>query len=695
MIVSLPAPADGIEPGSGLGAWLQRLVIGAGLLVLATAALAAPLGYAGWWRPWLVLPLLVLVAGGVGWLVARLPAARVDTAPAAALALVGAAYTAWAAATHSTQILPRRDAGSNLQAAISLADTGYRIVPLSPAGMGAPAVLRVHDVTLGSPAFYQLGDAAHPSIQPQFVIGPAAIYSPGRWLGGLSTMFLQPAVLAGLSVLGLGLIVAVLLRGWWGPVAAASVALQFPLLHTARATYSEPLAELTIVAGALAWVLAARFDHRRLALLAGLLVGGTTLVRIDGLREAILLIPVAALGLIQRRSWPAPLMRGTAIGALGGGAAAQALSYRYLGDIAGSLLPLIALGAFMALVSWALVVLSRRGAGLPDSVRRLLPAACGLGVLVIGLLLALRPLFMTVRQNPNDPGANVVAGLQLRQGLTIDGARTYAEQSVAWLSWWVGPVALVIALLVAAALAAQLGRAWTTRPQIPGRPPALLPTWAGPYVLALGSTLLTLWRPGITPDHPWAERRLLIALPFVAVLVVVGAAWVWRGAATSLRSQPARAGLALLTLASLVIPTALATWPHRSERVEAGSQARVAALCRALQPGDIVLSVDDRAANEWPPVVRGMCNKPALVAKYYARRHPEALRILVDGVVDAAPPGSRVVLLAGESPQALARLGFTPQPVASGEVLEDERLLERRPDGLVPLRIDLWLAPAS
>ena len=31
--------------------------------------------------------------------------------------------------------------------------------------------------------------------------------------------------------------------------------------------------------------------------------------------------------------------------------------------------------------------------------------------------------------------------------------------------------------------------------------------------------------------------------------------------------------------------------------------------------------------------------------------------------------------------------------VASAEVLEDDRLLEERPDGLVPLRIDVWLAP--
>ena len=46
--------------------------------------------------------------------------------------------------------------------------------------------------------------------------------------------------------------------------------------------------------------------------------------------------------------------------------------------------------------------------------------------------------------------------------------------------------------------------------------------------VAAGSTLLTLVRPGITPDHPWADRRLLITLPLVVALVVTAAAWALR-----------------------------------------------------------------------------------------------------------------------------------------------------------------------
>jgi len=101
-------------------------------------------------------------------------------------------------------------------------------------------------------------------------------------------------------------------------------------------------------------------------------------------------------------------------------------------------------------------------------------------VVLAGLFLASRPLWQTVRQAADDPGSHVVAGLQLRQGLPVDGGRTYAEHSVVWMSWWVGPFALAIALVAAAVLAHRAATAW-----VDGRE---LPAWAGPALVAVGST---------------------------------------------------------------------------------------------------------------------------------------------------------------------------------------------------------------
>lgn len=707
MNARIEQPADGIDRGTGLGAWLQRGVIGAGLWVLAVALLAVPLCGLGWWRPTLVWPLVVLAGVGIGVVVARVPAGRMARGPSLALVGVGLAAGWWAASTHSSQVLPRRDAGSNLQAAIALAETGHRLVSVPAVSIGGPSILEIPGVTLASPAFFEVGSSAAPAIQPQFVIGPAALYSLGHWIEGVGGALVMPPWFAALGILAIGLLVSLMAGGWWGPAAAGSCALIFPVLHTSRATYSEPLALLTLGAGFLAWLLAARFEDRRAGLLAGLLIGATCLVRIDGLREAILLLPVAALGIMQGRAWPRPLLLGTGLGVVLSFGAALALSNQYVGQIGPSLIPLGALGVLFGLLALALVVAHRRGMRMPGGLGRLLPGVLGLGTLLVGLSLAARPLFMTVRQDPADPGSRVVAGLQQRQGLPIDGGRTYAEQSVAWLSWYVGPVALVVALFALGLGLAHLGRRWTSGDA--------LPAWTGPFVVAAGSTALTLWRPGITPDHPWADRRLIIALPFVAVLVVVAAARLWaRGFRAVTRTEDAarqQAGLAearqggtptalgriaaLMCVGALVVPATLATWPHRSERVERGSLSATGAVCHALSPGDVVIAIDSRAANEWPQVVRGMCGHPALSTTGGLRGDPVALRSALDAIATgvAKESGARLVLLAADSPAAITALGITNPPQASAvTVQEDDRLLVRRPDTLVPLTLDVWLA---
>lgn len=673
------------------GRVLTRVGLAAALWVVGVSASGALLSGLGWWLPWVAWPVGAAVAVGSGWAVRRLPG--VGLAPAAGVGLVAVvlALTAWVGATHSEQVLPRRDAASNLQATVALARTGERVVAVDPATVGGAAVLATPGVTLGSPAFYEVGTDAEPAVQPQFVVAPAVVGSYAWWLGGAGAVFLVPALASGLALLCLGLLVARVVGPWWGVVAAGATGLVFPLVHTARATYSEPLAMLTLVGGFLALTLVAGrgpgaggWDDRRdrmTALLAGVLVGGTGLARIDALREVVLLVPALVVLAVLGVRWLRPLLVGL-LGSLAvAGAAALALSNRYLGDIAASLLPLVALAALFAVLGWGVVVGWRRGVRLPAPVVRRLPDVLGALVVVAGLGLASRPLWQTVRQDPNDPGARYVAGMQARQGLAVDGGRTYAEQSVQWLAWWVGPVALAVALLALALLVRRAVRALGE-----GR----LEPWLPVLLVAAGSTLLTLQRPGITPDHPWAERRLVIALPFVVVLVVAAAAWLAR------RSASGRAGLwhtaSGVVVLALLAPVALATWPHRAGGVERGSLAAVEQVCAALRPGDTVLAVDSRGANEWPQVVRGTCGVPALALTGAARRDAATLTATVDRVrLGVEGEGRRLVLLAADSDAALRTLGVAPRQVADVVVREDEHALEHRPDGTDPLPVTIWL----
>ncbi|HET7821463.1 MAG TPA: hypothetical protein VFL10_08040, partial [Ornithinibacter sp.] len=646
---------------------------------------------------------------------------RMPVAASVALVAVVVGFTVWAGATHSEQVLPRRDAASNLQAAVSLATTGSRVVAVDPGSVGGPGVLDLPGVTLASPAFFAVGSSASPAVQPQFVVGPAVVYAFGWWAGGAAVAMVLPALAMGLALLALGLLVARVAGAWAGVATAAVTGILFPVVHTARATYSEPLAMLTLTAGLLAVTLAVAAGRdaagpgaagfvgdassqgmvvgraplrslvlsdasARAGLLAGLLVGGTGLVRVDALREVVLLLPVVAIGAAFGGRWPRPVLLGLAVSLLVAAVAAVGLSWQYLASIAGSLVPLLALGVVIGGGSWLALVLWRRGWRLPSVVVHWLPDAAAALVVVAGLYLASRPLWQTVRQDPNDPGSRYVAGMQVRQGLPVDGGRTYAEQTVAWLSWYVGPVAMAVALVVLALLVRRAVLAAESR---------RVDAWLPALLVASGSTLLTLARPGITPDHPWADRRLLIALPLVVALVVVAVAWAVQRSRAAGRAWMGVVAAGLVG-ALVVVPAVVATWPHRGGGVERGSLAAVDAVCAALDPEtDVALAVDSRAANEWPQVVRGMCGVPMLSTTSGLRSDPAALGSTVAAVREQlAARGLRLVLLSADSPDPIARLGVDPVLAADTTVREDEHVLEQRPSHTDPLPIRVWLAPA-
>jgi hypothetical protein len=636
------------------------------------------------------------------------------------LVAVVVGFTVWAGVTHSEQVLPRRDAASNLQAAVSLAQAHSRVVGVDAESIGGDGVLELPGVTLASPAFFEVGTSASPAVQPQFVVGPAVAYAYGWWAGGAAVALVLPALAMGLALLALGLLVARVAGPWVGVASAAATGILFPVVHTARATYSEPLAMLTLTAGLLALTLAVaagrdaaggaagfvgdassqgmvvgraplrslvlRDASARAGLLAGLLVGGTGLLRVDALREVVLLLPVLALGAAFGGRWVRPVLVGLAGSVLVAAVAAVGLSWQYLASIAGSLLPLLALGVLIGGGSWVALVLWRRGWRLPAVVVRWLPDLAAGAVVAAGLYLASRPLWQTVRQSPDDPGSRYVAGMQARQGLPVDGGRTYAEQSVAWLSWYVGPVAMAVSLVVLAVL---------VRRAVLSAGSHRVDAWLPAVFVAAGSTLLTLARPGITPDHPWADRRLLIALPLVVALVFTGLSWALRRAAASGRRWVGVV-LAVVVGALVVAPAALATWPHRAGGVERGSLAAVEDVCERLDPTtDVVLAVDSRAANEWPQVVRGMCGVPALSTTSALRADPELLAATVATLSrEIGSRGRRLVLLSADSPDAIRRLGVDPNQVVNTTVREDEHVLEEKPSHTDPLPVRVWLAPA-
>jgi hypothetical protein len=423
---------------------------------------------------------------------------------------------------------------------------------------------------------------------------------------------------------------------------------------------------------------------RRTAVVAGVLMGGTVIIRVDALREVVLVVPVVVLAALQRQAHARALGVATAVSAAIAFGVTWLTSSEYLASIAGSLLPLVGLGVAVCVVGAVLLFGAGRGWAMPALLQAWLPRVLAAGVVLVGAALASRPWWQVVRQSAADPGARVVAGLQSRQGLTVDGGRTYAEHTVSWMSWWLGPAALVLALVATAVLAHRAATSWVDGRELPG--------WTGPAVVAIGSTLLTLYRPGITPDLPWADRRLVIALPTVVLLVVACAAVASRWSTRRL-PYAVNVAVSVAVAAALLVPTGLATRPHLDERVELGEWAAVDQVCATMRPGDVALMVDSRAANEWPQVLRGYCGVAALSTTSALRTDPARLAAAVGRVQRAVEArGGRLVLVAADSTEALSRLGLRSAVVAvDARVDEDARLLEQRPDSLVQLPIQVWV----
>jgi hypothetical protein len=173
-----------------------------------------------------------------------------------------------------------------------------------------------------------------------------------------------PAVALAAALLAFAALARSLVGPAWAVAATAALAVTQPVLHAGRSTYSEPLALLVGCAALCLLVVAGRLEdgtgknvHGRvrtawLGLVAGLLLGGAGLVRVDALREAALLVPVAALLIWRGSAVGRPLLAGLGAGVLYAAGAALLLSRPYLGAIAGSLLPLVALVLVLAGGSW-------------------------------------------------------------------------------------------------------------------------------------------------------------------------------------------------------------------------------------------------------------------------------------------------------------------------------------------------------
>ncbi|MDS1269724.1 hypothetical protein RIF23_05390 [Lipingzhangella sp. LS1_29] len=666
------------------GTALPVLVVGAWLLVsfplLLFGQLTPVVGVA------VGAPVVVVVATLVPRFVPDLP----EHTPWWAVLGVGAVTVAFAAvqmAYHGEEIVVRRDAASYAQFTHWIAEHGSLPIPQQR------ELIAGDDPALSyqSLAFYQVGEV----IWPQFLAGTPLTLTVGHWLGGIPGMLLTTPVLGALGVLVMAGLTARLVGPRWAPLAALLLALSLPHQWASRATYSEPVAQLLMLGALVLAVDALRTDSgvssRRtpptrvcalvLGSASGLAFGLGTVVRIDALRDLLPVVLFLGLLLLVRRA-PALAMSGGLLVGLGyGGLASYVLSRPYVEYLADSVVPMLWVAAGV-LAGTVAITAARWRRGLPGSIRPtwVATAAAAVPVLVV-LGLALRPLVWQGRGHGHETTDAYVAYVQELEGLAVDGARTYTEMSLYWVGWYLGLATVLFATLGAALLLRRILRGEA-------------PDWALPLLVLGWSVALTLARPAITPDHPWASRRLLVLVLPAFVLLAV---WALARGVRALREQPERVPRPLLPLAVtlgvvvLVLPTAVTAHGIMTYRSDVGSVEQAERLCAQLPERASVLTVDDETGNSYLQLFRGMCGVPA--ARVTTTEAGTIHRLAAE-----VRSRDRVPVLAASSSRTIARYdtaGDYPTRAFRLNAEQDPSTLMRPPAGSWDVSTRVFLLPLT
>jgi hypothetical protein len=295
-------------------------------------------------------------------------------------------------------------------------------------------------------------------------------------------------------------------------------------------------------------------------------------------------------------------------------------------------------------------------------------------LVVIGF--AVRPYVQTVTRRPvsydDRLNALFIKTVQAVSGLPSQPNRTYAEISLYWVVWYIGLPALLLATFGAALLGRRLLRRYS-------------PEWVLTYAVIVWSSITTLLRPGITPDHPWASRRLVaVVIPGLLLFALWGLAWIVRRVRRLGYSPQVTGVVAACGAVVLLVPVVAASFGVMFTRTERGEVAAVRRLCANIGPGASVVIAERVTADRFSQVIRGMCGLPVARSP---RADPAATRRVITAIAAA---GRRPVVLGGNASD-VTPFGSARQ-VVHLVTRQDEHTLVTPPDGTWGLTINVWMA---
>jgi hypothetical protein len=438
-------------------------------------------------------------------------------------------------------------------------------------------------------------------------------------------------------------------------------------------------------------------------LLAGLTLGASTMVRIDAFLYLVpLVLTAVVLTLVfprehtmrrQRLRWLVGLVGGlvvsAAIGVVDGVVGSPAYAQSVKNQLAGIavMTALIGIAGAVPLAMPKIDAATRRVASrwLP----KLAPIAGVVTSLAFGFAWLIRPHVQQVHETGVLDVSSTIASLQTAEHATVDGTRHYNEMSLRWVSWYIGPITLTLAIF---------GLGYLTYRVLRGRDLQLLP-----FVLLTGVvSAVYVYDPLIVPVQYWASRRFVpVTFPAFCLLAFfllsrIGGHDLQTVAAAPARwiARPVATVMALILVAT---PIYLLRGPTRIVHAYVPVRTVVSKLCAALNPTDVVLLVGGSAqTNGFVQTIETYCGNMAAVSGT-----PTELPNIEQMARAAAASGHRLVLVSSQQqPTDIANLplGVTLDTTIIDATFKTESLsLTHRPDAVFPVRLPVYLgiAPTS
>jgi hypothetical protein len=592
--------------------WLRTVVVSAALAVVSLGGIGLVLADVGFYRWWLV----VLLAVPVFFVLLALitPALRVDgEVPDRELTLservsarvavaIAALSVLWNGLNASQHAQINRDGGLYLNAGKWIASHGtLNLKPLVGPFAGNPYVVAT------STGMKQRG--SHLEFDLSHML--SALLALAQNLGGARLMFLTVPFLSGFALLAFYLLANRLLQHpVWALAATATLALLMPQTSFSRDSTTEIPIQLLLFTAI--WLLCDRRTLRSAgtAFTVGLLLGIVQAMHVDGLAFLVGFPAVfALLWLHSRGPARAALKRamlwsgaGIAVGIAIAAVDLVLWDRYYLSVVDGNVKRLVIVEALAIGAASATVALVHR-TNFTTVLDRLRPngsIVAGILVLLIGFAAwFVRPSLQQVHAGSNE----MVGFVQRLNGLKIDPTRRYSELSMRWVSWYVGPITLTIAIVGVAALTVLL-----VRGQV--RLPVQIAT-----VMLAPPALLYLWRPTITPDQIWATRRFLPAVFPAVILLVFAVLYLFaRGTGSTFASQ--RRSVAIVVAAVVVVYPWLTTRNVARMTEQRGLFKAITRTCQTLPDDSAVVMLKELRSVAYlsdPQTLRGFCNVPVAV----------------------------------------------------------------------------------